>query len=282
MSGAGRRIYLNGALVEAEAARIDPADRGLLLGDGLFETLLALDGRIVALEPHLARLRAGAAELGIDFPDLDLAEAAQQTLAANRLQAGRAALRITLTRGTGPRGLLPPAPAAPTLMIAATATPAPAESPLRAVIASTRRNEQSPLSRLKSLAYLDNVLARREAAARGTEEAVLLNTAGHVACTTIANLFVVRDGRLLTPPLSDGVLPGIVRAAVLDLARAQGITVEERSLDLEALTTADEAFVTNSLMALCPLASLDGRAVGSGEAGPMTTRLARAYADSLR
>ncbi|MGF1612093.1 MAG: aminotransferase class IV [Kiloniellales bacterium] len=269
-------IFLNDRLVSAEEARIDPADRGLLLGDGLFETLLCRSGRIERLEAHLARLRAGAAVLGILPPDLDLAEAAATLLEANELTARDAALRITLTRGLGPRGLLPPDEARPTLLISAVAQPAAQERALSAVVATIRRNEQSPLSRLKTLNYLDNVLAKREAVARGADEAILLNTVGRLASATAANLFLVRGRSLFTPPPSEGVLPGITRAAILELAPALGLAPVEAPLEPGQLRDADEAFVSNSLIGVRALASLDGQSIGDGASGPTVRRLSPA------
>ena len=158
------KIHLNGRLVDACEARIDPADRGLLLADGLFETLRAYDGRLFCLNAHLARLAAGAAVLGLPAPPLpEIAVAARDTLAANGL--ADASIRITLTRGAGPRGLLPPTGVTPTLMVAAYPLPSSLPTAMSACLASIRRNEQSPLSRIKSLAYLENILALGEAAA---------------------------------------------------------------------------------------------------------------------
>ncbi len=255
-------IHLNGALVSAAEARVDPADRGLALGDGLFETIRASDGRPLRLAAHFARLRAGARVLDIPVPFSDeaLAHALEETLRANAVTDG--ALRLTLTRGPGPRGLLPPPKPRPTLLITAAAAEASSPPPLRAVIATTtRRNEHSPLSRCKCINYLDNILARLEAAKRGAEDALLLNTAGRLAGTTIANLFLVIDGAVVTPPVADGALPGVMRGEVINAAGA-----EERSLKPEDLASASEAFVTNCL-GIRPLVSVDGAPVGDGRPG---------------
>lgn len=272
----GRVIYLNDRLIAAEEARIDPAERGLLLGDGLFETLLCRGGRIVRLAAHLARLEAGAAVLGIPLPAVDLAQAAGALIEASGLAGRDAALRITLTRGPGPRGLLPPAEPHPTLLITAVAQPAAQSGGLAAVIATIRRNEQSPLSRLKTLNYLDNVLAKREAVARGADEAILLNTIGRLASATAANLFLVRGRSLFTPPVSEGVLPGITRAAILAAAPALGLALVETPLEPEQLRAADEAFISNSLIGVRALAALDGRPIGDGAVGPIVRRVGEA------
>ncbi|MCH7957488.1 MAG: aminotransferase class IV family protein [Proteobacteria bacterium] len=256
-------IHLNGALVSAADARVDPADRGLTLGDGLFETIRARDGRPLRLAAHCARLRAGADVLDLPVPVSDeaLGRALEETLKANAVTDG--VLRLTLTRGPGPRGLLPPPRPRPTLLITAAAE-ASSPSPIRAVIATkTRRNEHSPLSRCKCINYLDNILARLEAAKRGADDALMLNTAGRLAGTTIANLFLVIDGVVVTPPVADGALPGVIRAEVLAAAGA-----EERSLKPEDLASASEAFITNCL-GIRAVVSVDGAPIGDGRPGPV-------------
>ena len=263
-------IHLNGALVSAADARVDPADRGLVLGDGLFETIRARGGRPLRLAAHCARLRAGADVLGLPVPVSDeaLGDALEETLKANAVTDG--VLRLTLTRGPGPRGLLPPPQPRPTLLITAAAAEAEASSlsPIRAVIAATtRRNEHSPLSRCKCINYLDNILARLEAAKRDAADALMLNTAGRLTGTTIANLFLVIDGVVVTPPVADGALPGVMRGEVVTAAGA-----EERSLKPEDLAGASEAFVTNCL-GIRPLVSVDGAPIGDGRPGAVAERL---------
>lgn len=272
-------IYLNGRLVAAAEARIDPADRGLLLGDGLFETLRCVKGRPDRLDAHLARLEAGAAVLGIPLPasPRKIKSGLAETLKANRLTQCDAAVRITLTRGPGPRGLLPPDDPTPTLMIAANALAARADQPATAVLATLRRNQHSPLANLKSLNYLDNLLARREAAERGADEALLLNTAGRLASASAANLFLVRGRSLFTPPLTEGVLPGVTRAAVLALAAGANLDAHETPLALDDLWRSEEAFLTNSLIGVRPLAAVDGKGLGDGQVGPVTRRLVEAH-----
>lgn len=234
-------------------------DRGLLLGDGLFETLLAVDGVPADWEAHMARLDAGCAALGLPAPDGAQVQAAgQSALAAAGLTRGRAALRITWTAGSGGRGLDRPEPCVPVLF--ATAAPAPAPgAPLDLFTARTRRNGGSIASRHKTLSYLDNVLARREARAAGADEAVMLNTDGHVACAAAGNLFWVEAGRLATPALDCGVLAGITRARVLAWAQRAGVPVEEVAAGPEALARAEAVFVTNSLSGARAAKSLDGR-----------------------
>jgi len=244
-------LWLNGALCPAGAAGIDPGDRGFTLGDGVFETIAVQGGRPCHLPRHLARLREGLGVLHIPEPSFAIAEAMAAVLSANGLQD--AVLRLTVSRGAGPRGVLPRGGMTPTVLITAAARPAPA-GPARLVIAQgTRRNEFSPLSRIKSLNYLDNILARQEAAARGADDALLLNTAGHLAEATAANLFLRLDGALVTPPPGDGALPGIARSLLLERAGA-----EERRLSPADLARADSGFLSNSL-GLRPIAAIEGR-----------------------
>ncbi|HYV87209.1 MAG TPA: aminotransferase class IV [Candidatus Polarisedimenticolia bacterium] len=266
-------IHLGGRLVDAATARIDPADRGFLLADGLFETLRVYDGEAFKVEAHLARLAAGAHTLGIPMPAVaEITLAIADTLSANKLRD--ASLRITLTRGPGQRGLLPPKDAKATLLIAPSPAAERSLAPMTAHIASIRRNEHSPLSRVKSLAYLDNILALREAAEAGFDEALLLNTAGRLAGGSRSNLFLVLDGILITPPLSEGVLAGITRQAVLDLAADAGIETREMPLTMADLARAGEALICNSLLEVRALSRIDKRVLLPG---PTANALAERY-----
>ncbi len=248
------KVWLDGALIDMDAARISPGDRGFTLGDGLFETLAVRGGTIARLEAHLARLAAGAQVLALPLPAFDLPRIAAALLHANAWTD--AVLRLTLTRGTGPRGVLPPAQPSPTLLVTAAPLPPPV-GPARLVTATvTRRNEHSPLSRIKSLNYLDNILARQEAHGLGADDAVILNTQGRVAESTIANIFLVVAGALVTPPVSEGALPGVMRADVL----AHG--ARERPITGDDLRSASEIFLTSSL-GLRSVGDLDGRPLPS-------------------
>lgn len=262
------KVWLNGTIQEAEQAAIPASDRGFTLGDGLFETIKAVGGHALRLEAHWARLEAGARllrlPLSLDRAGLENAIAA--VLAANGLSD--AALRLTISRGPGQRGLLPPDPCTPTVVLSAGPLP-PALGPARVVIArEVRRNAHSPLARIKALSYLDNILARLEAQERGADDALLLNTEGRLAESTIANLFVVlADGTIVTPPISEGALPGVRRAALL-----AELGAEERPLPPEALDDAREAFLSNAL-SIRPLVTVDGRPIADGLPGDLTQRL---------
>ena len=229
-------------------------DRGLLLGDGLFETVLARAGDLVDLDAHLARMAAGCAVLGLPAPDPAEAEGLmRRALAEAGLAQTRAAVRLTLTAGSGGRGLDRPGVPAPRLFVTAAASAVPV-TPAQLMISSVARNEGSPASRLKTLSYLDNVLARREAVAAGADEAVMLNGQGQVACAAAANLFWITGGAVFTPALACGVLDGIVRRQVMAAA-----PVREVAAGVEALADAQAVFLTNSLIGVREVGSLDGR-----------------------
>lgn len=248
-------VMLNGVLHAEDEARIAPGDRGFTLGDGLFETMRVKGGVIAREAAHLARLAAGARVIGLALPPLDLPGLAGQLLEANGLED--AVLRLTVSRGAGPRGVLPPAEPRPTVLLTAAPLGAPMP-PARLVIArGTRRNERSPLCGIKSLNYLDNILARQEAAAAGADDGLLLNTRDLVAETSIANLFAVLEGELVTPPLADGALPGVMRADILALG------ARERSLSEADLRGAQEIFLSSSL-GLRPVREVEGRALPCG------------------
>jgi branched-chain amino acid aminotransferase len=253
-------------LVPPTQAAIPVTDRGLLYGDGLFETVLVQSGKLPLLPLHLERLARSAAELAIPCnPDRVAAAALAVARAAG---PGERALRITLTRGASPaRGYQPPAGAAPTLLITAHPYARPA-GPLRAITASIRVRPDSPLARHKSLSALEKVLARAEAARAGADEALLLNDAGRVAEGAASNLFIRRGSRWLTPPLTEGCLPGVMRRRVLELSGG-----EEAPLAPSDLWEADGVYLTNALMGCLPLAALDGKPLPQAPLPPWSGRL---------
>jgi branched-chain amino acid aminotransferase len=250
-------VWLNGRIVSADAARVSILDRGWTLADGVFETVRAEGERLVWLGDHLARLRRSAHVLGLVLPigDAEIAAGLADLLTASGLT--KAALRVTLTRGPAARrGLWPPGePVTPTL--AATIAPlAPPRTTLRVIVAqTTRRNEHSPLSGIKSLNYGDNLLARREAEQRRADDALMLNCAGRVVCGSVGNLFVRRSGRWITPPLFDGVLPGLARHRLIGLLDAA-----EAPISVADVGLAEAAFLSNCL-GLAPIREIDGRAL---------------------
>ncbi|HLG86188.1 MAG TPA: aminotransferase class IV [Alphaproteobacteria bacterium] len=257
---------VNGKLVAPDEARIDPGDRGFTLGDGLYETIRVRNGAPLRLERHFDRLARGLALLGLPPVDpASIGDSIRAVLTANALE--EAAVRITVSRGPAARGIAPEPDPRPTIVIGVSPYLAPA--PVSLITATvTRRNEHSPLSRVKSTNCLDAILARIEASDRGAGEALLLNTAGRVAEATIANLFAVVDGALLTPPIADGALPGIMRGAVIE-----GMGAREQSLTPSDLAGAEELFLTSSL-GIRPVTILDGRPLRRGRAGAQATMLA--------
>ena len=238
---------------------IEPDDRGFLLGDGLFETVLWENGALAAFDAHVARLIAGCATIGLPAPTREaLNNAALTAIAAAGLDGARAAVRLTWTAGSGGRGLDRPTPASPRLLAAAAASPKPT-TPARLIVSTVRRNEGSPVSRLKTLAYLDNVLARREARAAGADEALMLNNRGEIACAAAANLFWFEGETLVTPALDCGILAGVTRAAVIERARAMGWAVREIQASVADLIGAKGLFLTNSLIGVRAVRRLGDR-----------------------
>jgi branched-chain amino acid aminotransferase/4-amino-4-deoxychorismate lyase len=238
---------------------VPPDDRGFTLGVGLFETILAVDGVPALWEEHLDRLARGCARLLLPAPDASAcAAAARQALRDHAPGAGRAALRLTWTGGSGARGLAGPQRPKPRLTASAAAAAEPPAS-IALATATIRRNPWSLTSRLKTLSYLDNVAAREEALAAGADEALLLSTDGFLSGAAAANLFWFRNGIVFTPALDCGVLDGIMRAQILRAARAAGVTALEVRASPEELQASDGAFLTNSLIGAVAVSMLDGK-----------------------
>jgi len=270
--------WVNGVAVAHDAPAVLARDRGLTLADGLFETMRAHGGRIFRADRHLRRLEHGLEVLAFPaIPDLRhwLSEATRA------LGQGDASIRLTVTRGIASGGWSPPTDARPTVIVTvAPLTQFPTaiyERGLSARVASGRRNEHAMTAGLKTIAYTDAVLALIEAHRAGAGDALFLDTQGHLSEATASNLFVCRGPDLLTPPRSCGALPGITRAAVMELAAAAGVEVIERALVLQDLLEADEAFLTSSLRGIAPLVRVGDAAIASGTPGALTLRLRAAY-----
>jgi branched-chain amino acid aminotransferase len=234
----------------------DLSDRGLLLADGVFDTSRVVGGRIILRTAHLTRLAGDAAALGIpvSMPDLEaLADAALP-------EGANGALRLTVTRGPGARGLSGDGAGAATLMsrFSPIDPPFPA-APVSLGVSSIRRNPTSPTARHKTLSYTDNVMALREAVAAGHGEALLLSPEGNAACASAANVFARFGNRLVTPPVPDGAMPGIVRRWLLSVAKGAGFDAAEQTLPVERLVQADGIFLTNSLRIFQPVSDFGGR-----------------------
>jgi branched-chain amino acid aminotransferase len=251
-----RIVYYNGNLLPEDKIVISPFNRGLLYGDGVFETLRAYSGHIFRLEQHLERLFAGLQVLRIKprWGTGEIEHAVHEVLTVNSLSD--ASLRITVSRGDG-EGTEPRSDICPSLLITARQFDAYQQqdytSGIGAHLVSIRRNSYSPLSWIKSLNYLDNILGRLEARDNRAREALFLNTHGYVAEGAASNIFMVAGGKLLTPPVDAGILPGITRGVVLEIANDINHAKAEQMFSLDDLLGADEAFLTNSLMELIPL-----------------------------
>ena len=279
-------VYLNGSLVPRSQARVSVFDQGFLYGYGLFETMRAYHGKIFLLERHLKRL-LGAAEiirLASGLAEVDLSKACKDTLVANGLQDAR--LRLTVSRGEVDSFPGSGASVTPTVLVTARSySPLSAEiyeRGYKASVASFRQCSRSPLSRIKSANYLLNALARLEAEAAGYDEALLLNDNDFVAESGGSNLFFVKDSTLMTPSLESGILPGITREVVIELAGVLGIGVTEGDMSLNDLEQFTEAFLTNSVIEIMPLVrvrDITGEfiTIGSGKPGGVTGRLMAAY-----
>jgi branched-chain amino acid aminotransferase len=265
--------WLDGELVPLAEAKISVLDHGLVVGDGVFETLRVYDGVPFAWTRHLARLRASAAGLGLSLPDpAQLRTAADTVLAANELREAR--LRITVTGGPAPpgsgRGDAPPT----AFILAFPFEPSPPTADV--VIAPWTRNEHGATAGLKTISYAANVRALADARARGAGEAIFANTQGNLCEATGSNVFCVIDGVVRTPPPSAGCLLGVTRALVIDACGPLGIPVEETDVEIGALTRADEAFLSSTTREVQAIAHVDGRALPIAP-GPTTARLASAF-----
>ncbi|MFC1993636.1 aminotransferase class IV [Chloroflexota bacterium] len=272
-------IFLNGSLLHRTQAKISPFDHGFLYGYGLFETMRAYSGRIFRLERHLDRLIHSAKLISLPLGIFDMEEACYDTIKANHLEDAR--IRLTVSMGEGEGRPDSPSQPIPTLLIVAQSFSSPLaekyENGFKSMISSISRNSQSLISRLKSLNYMDNILARMEAKMAGADEAILLNESGFLCEGSTSNIFLVSKGKLLTPNVESGILPGITREAVIELAHALRIEVVERKVDVEELSQAEESFLTNSLIEIAPLVEIDDKPISEGVVGGVTERLMVAY-----
>jgi branched-chain amino acid aminotransferase len=271
------KIFLDGKYVPEDEAKISVFDHGLLYGDGVFEGIRVYGGKIFRLEQHLNRLKASAKAIMLQVPMTKqaLTEACCETCRQNKITDGY--IRLVVTRGVGYLGLNPFKCKSPTvIIIAATIELYPEEvyrKGLNLITAATQRVSPAAVSpAIKSLNYLNNILARIEAVNAGTVEALMLNAEGFVAECTGDNVFVVRGGKLETPPVSAGALNGITRSVIMELA-----PVTEKNLTRYDIMTADECFLTGTAAVIVPVATLDGRPVGSGKPGVLTLKLTEEF-----
>ncbi len=272
------KVYINGTLYDKDDAKISVYDHGLLYGDGVFEGIRSYAGKVFRLEEHLDRLwdSARAIWLSIPISKEAMAEAIEDTLRVNGIEDGY--IRVVVTRGCGTLGLDPNRCSDPqVIVITDDITLYPKEfyeKGLEIVTVSTVRNHPAALSpRIKSLNYLNNILAKIEGMQAGCVEALMLNHKGEVAECTGDNLFLVRKGRITTPPNEAGILEGITRDAVIELAREAGIEVLEAPLTKHDVYIADECFLTGTAAEVVPVVKVDSRPIGGGVPGPVTRDL---------
>lgn len=276
-------VFLDGRLVKGDEARVSVWDHGLLYGDGVFEGIRAYNGRLFKLEQHLARLYDSAHAIRLEIPltPAQFAGAIIATLRANELRDAH--VRPVVTRGPGKPGLDPRRTARPTVVVLASkAPPTFADAPIHLLTAAIRR--KSPLSvdgRIKSLNYLDNILAKLQANAYGADDAILLDPAGYVVEATASNIFMVKDGRLATPDLT-AALPGITRQVIIERAVRWFDAVVECPVTLADLYTADEVFLTGTASEIVAVGQIDGRKIGDGEAGPTTRQIQQDYLELVK
>ncbi len=278
---------VDGHVTLAEEARVSVLDNGFTFGDSVYETLRTYGGRPFALPRHLVRLRASAERLGIDIPHSD--EELTGRLEALLRRAGNAEsyIRLIVSRGVGDISYHLDRVTGPTVvMVARPYQPLPETAyrdGIAVIVSSVRRNDPRALDpAIKSCNLLNNLLAMREAQARGAFEPIMLNERGEVAEGAGSNVFIVTGGTVVTPPLDAGILAGITRAVVLELGPALGVPMREEAVGVPDLLAAEEAFITSSLKELAPIRSVDERPIGRGRAGPLTLRLLEAFREHAR
>ena len=274
-----RHVYYNGSVIQAGAVGLSPFNRGLHYGDGVFETMRVYAGMIFRFEAHMKRIREGLAVLKID-PDLDtmkMKEAVRQVLHANELHDASVKILAFRQGGEGPT------PSDTKASVLITARPfnreikASYEKGISGYVVSIRRNNYSPVSSIKSLNYLDNILGRLEARDNHAVEALFLNVDGMVAEGATSNIFIVKNGSLYTPPHHAGILNGITRQVLLEIIHDLGLKCFQKDFLPDEIYDADEAFLTNSVMEVMPLVSVNGRAIGAGISGKITEQLMHEY-----
>ncbi len=274
----GLKVYIDGELKEKEDARISVYDHGLLYGDGIFEGIRAYNGKVFRCKAHIDRLFDSAKGIALNIPieKEELQEAILQTLKANNLSD--AYIRIVVTRGCGTLGLDPAKCSNPQIIIitdSITLYPKEMyENGLEVITVPTTRTSHSALSpKIKSLNYLNNIMAKIEARQAGVVEAIMLNSAGAVAECTGDNIFIVKDGTLITPPPDSGILEGITRKVVMELAECASVKVKEQQLTRFDLYIADECFLTGTAAEVIPVVKIDSRQIGDGAPGQTTLKL---------
>ncbi len=281
------KIYIDGDFFDEANAKVSVFDHGLLYGDGVFEGIRFYNGRVFRMEEHMERLWESARSICIDIPisRRELDDALLETIRQNDLRDGY--VRLIVTRGVGNLGLNPIQCKRPSIIIIASTIALYSEEVYRrglmVVTVATRRMGPATLNpAIKSLNYLNNVLARIEANLANADEALMLNDAGNIAECTADNVFIIKRGQIMTPPITAGALRGITRSVVFDIAAELGIKISEPDLTRHDLYIADEAFLTGTAAEVIPMVKVDGRPIGTGEPGGITTRMIARFRELTR
>ncbi len=282
------KVYLDGAIVPVAEAKISVFDHGLLYGDGVFEGLRVYGGKVFKIDAHIRRLFESAKAIRLTMPmtHAQLVDAVNETVRANGIADGY--VRLVVTRGVGYLGLAPTRTACPSVFVIADQIelypPEMYEKGMAVITSSVVRNHPNAVSpRIKSLNYLNNILAKIEAIDAGAPEAIMFNHMGFVAECTGDNIFLVRKGQVLTPPINEGMLEGITRDVVIELVGKRSIPFREVEITRHDLYIADECFLTGSAAEVVPVTQIDGRAIGDRQVGPITRQIMadfRAYVRS--
>lgn len=281
------QVYVNGQYFPKEEAKISVFDHGFLYGDGIFEGIRAYGGRVFRLKEHIDRLYDGARGIMLDIPltKEEMTEVVLETLRKNKLQD--AYIRLVVSRGTGDLGLDPRKCQKPTVICITDKIVLYPEKlyneGMEIITAATRRNRPEGVNpQMKSLNYLNNIMAKLEANLAGVPEAMLLNTEDYVAECTGDNIFIVKDGVLITPPPFVGILVGITRNAIMELAEKIGVKVEEKVFTRYEVFTADECFLSGTAAEAIPVVKVDGRTIADGKPGPVTKKITEAFKELIK
>lgn len=281
------RIYIDGEFFDEANAKVSVFDHGLLYGDGVFEGIRFYNGRVFRMDEHMDRLWESARSICIDIPmsRRELDDALLETIRQNDLRDGY--VRLIVTRGVGNLGLNPIQCKRPSIIIIVSTIALYTEEVYRrgltVVTVPTRRMGPATLNpAIKSLNYLNNVLARIEANLANADEALMLNDAGNIAECTADNVFLIKRGQIMTPPITAGALRGITRSVVFDIAAELGIKISEPDLTRHDLYIADEAFLTGTAAEVIPMVKVDGRVIGNGEPGKITAQMIARFRELTR